>query len=67
MDIDLTHIADSKCTQKIKLIFRGIIIAEIAIHPPQLKKIDTAFVPEEVWINDILHNNLVKDGCVRLV
>lgn len=72
MNIDLTDIADSECTQKIKLIFRGIIIAEIAIHPEKLS--DTSVIgyrsliqKEEVWINDILHNNLVKDGCVRLV
>lgn len=72
MDIDLTEFADSKCTQKIKLIFRGTTIAEIAIHPEKLS--DTSVIgyrsliqEEEVWINDILNNNLVKDGCVKLV
>ena len=72
MDIDLTEFADSKCTQKIKLIFRGTTIAEIAIHPEKLS--DTSVIgyrsliqEEEVWINDILNNNLVKNGCVKLV
>lgn len=72
MDIDLTEFADSKCTQKIKLIFRGTTIAEIAIQPEKLS--DNSVIgyraliqKEEVWINDILNNNLVKDGCVKLV
>lgn len=67
MDIDLTKFSDPTKVKRVRLYFRGLYIAEISIHPQQLKKIDTAFMPEEVWINDILNNNLVKDGCVKLV